>query len=607
MNHTERPTPGRAVWILGVTLLVAAGLLGYRLGQWSFWYDEVVTIRLALADSPWSLLHGLAQIDATRAPLHPMILEGWVMVFGASEVSARLSSLLCGLATVGLVFAIGRVAFDTHAGLWAAWLAAWSPVLIVYSREARMYAWLVTVTCFSWRMLLGAGRWTVTRAIAYGVSLVALGYSHPLGLLMTATLGLASLTRVRERFGSWMRWSLIHLIPAVIVAFWIPRYLDHPPEFLSGPLPWRFLLGTPIGFLGGNFVTLAGLGGLIAWGMVRGKPNSRPWRALVPLHLWWIVPPLALYLYSLAFQPIFGPARYTVFSAPAFLILVGLGLSRLPAILRYPLATGLTVMAASGLWAQAYDPTIRADWRGFAADLVARAESPVLVIIAPPGPGRNVEVETARYYLPAGVVPIGLDEASIDRLEVTPTVYLAVGTRQGIPVATWPERIGSYWFRVDRTYPGLITFRAEHRPPRVGLRGRNGTRGRDVLGGRFEDREHHRGEVTLEGGSRVAEGLAGRGSDLKAPLLHFRRDGAQAERLDQAEGSLDLRVLSEIVSLVGADLVGADGRGAGSVGPPVASGSLDPERRLDRDAAEVGSDRQPRHHGPDPSAPGHGF
>ena len=607
MSHDERTAPGQVVWILGATLLVAAGLRGYRLGQWSFWYDEVVTIRLALAESPSALLDRLAQIDATRAPLHPMLLEGWVTIFGASEASARASSLLCGLATVGFVFAIGRAAFDARAGLWAAWLAVWSPVLIVYSREARMYAWLVVVTCLEWRMLLGTGRLTATGAIAYVVGLAALGYSHPLGLLMMTTLGLASLIGVRERFGSWARWLAIHAVPAAIVAPWIPRYLDHPPEFLSGPLPWRFLLGTPIGFLGGNFATLAGLVVLIAWGIGRCESSSGRSRASVSLLLWLIVPPSTLYLYSRAFQPIFGPARYTVFSAPAFLILVGLGLSRLPSIVRYPIAVGLTALAASGLWAQAYDPTIRADWRGFAGDLAARSDGPALVIVTPPGPGRNVEAETARYYLPAGVDTIGLDEATADRLEGFAAVYLTVGTRQGIPVAEVPERIGPYWFRADRTYPGLITFRAEHRPPRVGLRGRSGLRGRDGLGDGFQDREHHRGEVALEGGSRVAEGLAGRRADLKAPLLHFRRDRAQAERFDQAEGPLDLRVLGKVVSLVRAYFIGADGRGAGPVGRPVSTGGPDPERRLDRDAGEVGCDCQPRHHGPSSPAPCDGF
>ena len=100
--------------ILAAIVAVAAGLRGYQLGRLSFWYDEVVTMRLARAGSPSALIDRLFRIDATRAPLHPMLLEGWIGVFGASEAAARALSVLCGVATVLLVFDIGRVAFDTR-------------------------------------------------------------------------------------------------------------------------------------------------------------------------------------------------------------------------------------------------------------------------------------------------------------------------------------------------------------------------------------------------------------------------------------------------------------------------------------------------------------
>ena len=227
---------------------------------------------------------------------------------------------------------------------------------------------------------------TTVSATVYTLSLAALVYSHPLGMIMVATLALAGLIGRQACFGSWRRWVMVHLAAATLVAPWITRYLDHAPEFLSGPLPLRFLLGTPIGFIGGNFAVLAGMASLIAWGLAslrQGKappepPTTRdliPERWLTPafLLLWLIVPPSALYVYSRLFQPIFGPPRYTVSSAPAYLILVGLGLARLPAILRYPVGIGLSILAASELGPKVYDPELKADWRGFAAELASRS------------------------------------------------------------------------------------------------------------------------------------------------------------------------------------------------------------------------------------------
>src|SRR5262249_7479028 len=151
-------------------------------------------------------------------------------------------------------------------------------------------------------------------------------------------------------FGSWRRWVAVHLAVAALTAPWIGNYLDHPPEFLSDPPSFRSLLGTPIGFLGGNSRVLLGLVGLIAWGIARRFlrtghclcPSHRSMAlAIIFLLLWLIVPPLALYDYSWLAQPVFGPARYTVFVAPAYLILVALGLHHMPPAIRYALALGL--------------------------------------------------------------------------------------------------------------------------------------------------------------------------------------------------------------------------------------------------------------------------
>ncbi len=557
------PAAWRTAWIAAGIVAVAVGLRGYRLGRLSFWYDEVVTMRLAQAGSPAALIDQLFRIDATRAPLHPLLLEAWIGVFGSSEAAARALSVLCGVATVLLVFDIGRAALGARVGLWSAWLAALSPALIVYSREARMYAWFVLATCIGWRSLLGlstSSGWS--RAAAHGLCLAALVYSHPLGLPMFATLALAGLLGLRETFGSWGRWLAVHLGSAVLVAPWVVHYLDHPPEFLSGPLPLRFLLGTPIAFIGGNFAVQAGMVPVIAWGLLRYRrgedpgglrrghlipvrwlerftmgrssadgaaPDKRPWdssvgggsvprplpaqvlihgpgaavgspregeapaepgpgarqeprapedraalagsstSALAPafLLLWLIVPPAALYVYSQLFQPIFGPQRYTVSSAPAYLILVGLGLARLPAAFRYPVAIGLSIVAASELGPMVYDPELKADWRGFATALAARSEGPALVIVAPPDEGRNVEVETARYYLPDGCEAIALAEATPERLDQArgAAVYLAVGARRGSPVVPPPGQIGPYTFRPDGSYPGLMILRAEPARP----------------------------------------------------------------------------------------------------------------------------------------------
>ncbi len=462
--------------ICAAVLALGAGLRSFELGRLSFWYDEVVTMRLARAGSPGALVERLFQIDATRAPLHPILLQAWLKVFGTSEASARSLSVVCGVATIVLIFLIGRIVFDAPTGLWAAWLGTLSPILIVYAREARMYAWLVLVTCSAWLALLALLRARSTaRTVAYGLSLTALAYSHPLGLVMGATLALAGLIGARACFGGFPRWLLVHLGALLLVLPWIGNYFDHPPEFLSGRLPLRFLLGVPIGFIGGDFRVLGALLLLIIAGLLRHtrgrgvgreeQPAFRYWLGPAFLLLWFALPPTLLYLYSLVSYPIFGPARYTAFVAPAFLVLVAAGLRSLPALVRYPVAGVLAIVSALALGPLAYDPEQKADWRAFALAVSQtrrdRPDDRIVVIVASSEAARNVEVETARYYLPASCTVIAALDATPERLDDrgAEQVYFAVGLRHGEPAATVPERLDGYQFRDQQRYPGLVVYR----------------------------------------------------------------------------------------------------------------------------------------------------
>jgi hypothetical protein len=342
-----------------------------------------------------------------------------------------------------------------------------------------MYACLVLLTCLGWRLLLALRHsHTITRTIAYVLCLTALVYSHPLALLMVSTVALAAIIDVRACFGNFKRWLASHVAVFVLILPWIGRYLDHPPELLSGRLPLRFLLGTPIGFVGGNFLVMCGLVLLIALGVAKRCFVSRPEVSVRPLTttcaacvcllLWLIVPPVALYSYSWISYPIFGPARYTAFVAPAYLILVASGLCRLPAWGRYSVALGLLIVSVQAIGPLVFDPELKADWRGFSAaiaqTLKGRPAESALVIVAATdsNSNQNLEVETARYYLPDGCAVISSAEATADRIASVAAefVFLVVSSRRHGEESSPPPQAGRYEFRVDSRYPGLIVYRA---------------------------------------------------------------------------------------------------------------------------------------------------
>jgi mannosyltransferase len=92
--HRPRPTTATRLGWLALILAVATGLRAYQLGRLSFWYDEVVTMRLARSAGPAALIDLLGRIDATRAPLQPLLLQQWLNLFGTSESAGRSFSVI---------------------------------------------------------------------------------------------------------------------------------------------------------------------------------------------------------------------------------------------------------------------------------------------------------------------------------------------------------------------------------------------------------------------------------------------------------------------------------------------------------------------------------
>jgi len=387
--------------------MVAAGLRIWHLNRRSLWFDEVVTLRLARASGPAEMFPLLCRIDGTRAPLHPLLLMGWLRLFGHSDLAARAFGAVLGVATVVVVYALGRRAFDEATALWGAWLAAVCPTLVYYSQEVRMYALLVLLTVLSWILFLEFRRgasWSLVTI--YSGLLIALVYTHPLGLFMAAAHGLAYIVLGRRTVLSPGRWATAWCLTGLAVAPWIRRYLDHGTDHPMPRYPIRFLIGIPIEYIGGNSLTLIPWALLIAGGLLvwkAGKLGLRKPYEEGALLCWFAAPPLLMYTYSWIGQPIFGPSRYHLFVAPAYLLLVAAGLALLARPLRLAVAAVMLALTVQLLVGMTDAPARKADWRALAAWLNQRGE-PARVVVYPHDPRFPHEhIEAARYYLEPAV------------------------------------------------------------------------------------------------------------------------------------------------------------------------------------------------------------
>ncbi|MCJ7666815.1 MAG: glycosyltransferase family 39 protein [Anaerolineae bacterium] len=329
-------------------VLLAFLLRLYRLDHQSLWYDEGFSVYLARMS--------LSEITARTAsdihpPLYYYLLHLWLGPFGDSEFVLRFFSVVFGLLTVPLIYALGRRLLSTASGLLAALLLAFSPFYLWYSQEARMYT-LVTFLCLlsSYLLLRALGGERKARFLWGGyifVNILAV-YSHFYAFFVLAfqaffllvwwgvnrkgdrlLAGLLSQGSVVVAYLPWSGFVLRRY--AADVSYWRGELV-----FTEVVRKTLILFSTghtilesraqPIAFLYGALI----LFGLVIIALYRSSLPAREWspflRALF-LTLYLFVPLLLLFLISYQ-RPKFHP-RYLMLASPAFFLILAGGLAGL--------------------------------------------------------------------------------------------------------------------------------------------------------------------------------------------------------------------------------------------------------------------------------------
>jgi Dolichyl-phosphate-mannose-protein mannosyltransferase len=170
-------------------------------------------------------------LSDTSPPLYYLLLYGWTLVFGTSDLAVRLFSTACSLACLPLLVGIARRTGGRTAVLPVCVLFAFSPLAIYYSTEARMYSLLwLCVLATTWVSLVIRQRggnigffalWILTSAAGFlthyffvfpWLAIVAYLVIRPgrlnrlhlgLCLLATALLILPWYAKLPESLGNW--------------------------------------------------------------------------------------------------------------------------------------------------------------------------------------------------------------------------------------------------------------------------------------------------------------------------------------------------------------------------------------------------------------------
>lgn len=131
------------VW-LSMIILFAAALRFYRLGEWSFWIDEIFTINHAVSHfSTIELL--LKNIPPSRnwIPISVIMNAQTLNLVGINEWSARLAPAIIGILSIPILYFPTRKIFGPRIALISVLFLAISPWHLFWSQNARFYSSLM--------------------------------------------------------------------------------------------------------------------------------------------------------------------------------------------------------------------------------------------------------------------------------------------------------------------------------------------------------------------------------------------------------------------------------------------------------------------------------
>ncbi|MBC7224409.1 MAG: glycosyltransferase family 39 protein [Anaerolineae bacterium] len=398
----ERTAP--ALW--GLAFVAAAfALRVWGLSFQSLWRDE--TDALFFATRPLARVLATFAIPGRNGPLYFLLLKGWIALAGQTEFALRFPAAAASTLALPLTWAVARRLGCARAGFWSLPLLACSPFLVWYGQDGKMYAVvLAAVLCSTWVFLRALEARRAAWWAAYGLVAGASLYLHLLTVLVVPVHACWFALEARARGARravW--WGAVAFVAAAlpVLAWGVPLFLSdyesgHPFYSLGAMArAMLFIFVGGVGGMPGRWALVPSLF-LALTGSVLGLGERATRGAAVRVLIWLLLPLLTLAAISLR-VPLFTE-RYLIWTAPAWYLLLGMGVERVAAAARGIGARALALAclgavlatAVFPLWTQSHVP-LKSDFRGAAAYVAAHREPGDLVLFQMPHVRR-----TFQYY-----------------------------------------------------------------------------------------------------------------------------------------------------------------------------------------------------------------
>jgi uncharacterized membrane protein len=320
-------------YLIFLILLVGAIMRLWGIGSdFSFSNDELSALTRLQFDS----FSELIQLGITEGDMHPagvqLFLYFWTKVFGISQFAVRLPFVICGIASLYLVYRIGKMWFNANAGLIAAAILCTLEYTILYSQIARPYApglfFSLLVVYFWTKLFFDKQPPTIITYAAFALSVIACMYTH-----YYASFFAAMVCATGVFFLNRNNWKPYLLCGLGIVILYLPHLSITQQQLAQGagglggetgwlPPPEEGWFSDYMNYVFNNSTLLMAVIFTALLTELAVNFKQLKWnRFYVIGFAWFLVPFLFGYLYSIAVSPIIQ-FSVLLFSFPYFILLI---------------------------------------------------------------------------------------------------------------------------------------------------------------------------------------------------------------------------------------------------------------------------------------------
>ena len=385
---------GQAVVVLGVLMAFATALSIFVFSKSSLRLDEAQSLFQVSRDIGGTL-YVVAQ--DVHVPGYHLLLQAWTFIFGDDITAARLLSLGFFLATIPMVYVLGKLVFSHNVGLYAALLVTISPFMQWYGSEARMYSMLAFITVLHYYFfikLYEEGR--ARQWIGYTIVAILGLYTHYFfGFVLLTEVLFYVLSRKSFPKGSFKKFIVSAVVALAAFAPWLlyVRQLgtaSNTQPSLTSPSSGdvfntyaQFLFGFQVDALNTIIVSLWPVVVLLAFFAL--QKNQKITKPAVFLFVAAVIPIIAAFIASVIVRP-FYLSRYLIVSLPPLVILMAWIFSTYPLKVRRLLQTVLVVLTLGLLAIQVLSPQtpVKEDYSVAVAYLNQQVTAQDVVVVAAP-------------------------------------------------------------------------------------------------------------------------------------------------------------------------------------------------------------------------------